>query len=236
MDNLITMGAGIPMYAHPNTDSGDWATLSVDHAPVDWIVLNQDNGPGASEDVDLYNAAREIRDIGTRVLGYIPLNYGARDDFFNNADAETYSTRGIKSSFLDQCPADAPNFADTALTILRQRQKGMEFVVINPGVVPVREYCDIADQVVTFEGDPAMYRAATFPSWTREYPADRFVHLLHGVTDADVCAEMITLARNRNCNTVFCHSTIYDPETNTWDGLPSYWAQQARLLRSRPRR
>lgn len=232
-----TMGAGVPLYVHPATDAPDWATVALPDSPIHWVILNQDSGPGATEDEVLYDAARAVQDSGTRVLGYIPLDYGDRDDFFNNADAETYVTRGITSAFLDECPADAAHVQSTALTILRQRQKGMEYVVINPGQVTDRRYCDIADQVVVFEGDLETYRDAEFPAWTREYPPERFAHLLHGVSTAEEAEEVVALARRRGCHTVFVHSTNFIPLTNTWDGLPDYWQSFTKTLgryKSRP--
>ncbi|WP_033024161.1 hypothetical protein, partial [Streptomyces capuensis] len=54
-------------------------------------------------------------------------------------------------------------------------------------------------------------------------------------TAADA-AECVRLARQRGIHTVFCHSTVYDPQSNTWDGLPSYWSSLTRALASYPTR
>lgn len=231
-----TMGAGVPLYIHPATDAPAWANVAIPGSPVHWVILNQASGPGTTEDEVLYDAARAVRDAGTPVLGYIPLTYGTRDDFFNNADADTYVARGITKVFLDECPADAAHVQSTALTILRQRQRGMTYVVINPGQVTHRRYADIADQVVLFEGDLATYRTTVFPDWVREYPPERFAHMLHGVTTAEQAAEVVSLARRRGCHTLFVHSTPFVSQTNTWDGLPSYWAAFTRLLAAVPSR
>lgn len=231
-----TMGAGVPMYVHPAIASAGWAALTVEDAPIHWVILNQQSGPGQTEDTALYNAAREVRDAGARVLGYITLNYGTRDDFFNNQDADTYATRGFDASFLDECPADPEHLQAVALTVLRQQEHGMHYVVLNPGTVPDRGYMDIADQVVTFEGDLTAYRAATFPAWIADYPPEKFAHLIHGVTTADEARECVRLARARGCHTLFCHSTPYVPATNTWDGLPSYWSSFTKALAAYPSR
>ncbi|MFD3516340.1 spherulation-specific family 4 protein [Streptomyces sp. NPDC058657] len=231
-----TMGAGVPLYIHPATDSAAWANVAIPDSPVHWVILNQNSGPGETEDAVLYDAARAVRDAGTPVLGYIPLDYGERDDYFNNLEAESYVTRGITKVFLDECPSDAAHVQSTALTILRQRQRGMTYVVINPGQITDRRYLGIADQVVTFEGDLATYRTAVFPDWVREYPPERFAHMLHGVETAEQAAEAVGLARRRNCHTVFVHSTPFVPQTNTWDGLPSYWQAFTRALGNVPSR
>jgi hypothetical protein len=231
-----TMGAGVPMYVHPATAAAGWAALTIEGAPVHWVILNQNSGPGDPEDAVLGDAARETRDAGIRILGYIPLNYGARDDFFNNADADTWLARGFHGSFLDQCPSDQAHLEAVALTVLRQQEHGMDYVVLNPGVVPAPGYADIADQVVVFEQDLTAWRAASFPDWMRDYPPERFAALIHGVTTAADAAECVRLARQRGIHTVFCHSTVYDPQSNTWDGLPAYWSSLTRALASYPTR
>lgn len=231
-----TMGAGVPIYTHPALAPAGWAALTVQDTPVHWFVLNQSTGPGEEEDTVLYNAARAIRDAGTRVLGYITLQYGERDDYFNNQDADTYADRGFAASLLDECPSDAARLEATAMTVLRQKEHGMGYVVLNPGTVPDRGYMDIADQVVTFEGDLSTYRTVTFPAWTADYPPEKYAHLIHGVTTADEARECVRLARSRGCHTVFCHSTPYAPATNPWDGLPSYWASFTKALAAYPSR
>ncbi|MGW5529390.1 spherulation-specific family 4 protein [Streptomyces xanthochromogenes] len=231
-----TMGAGVPMYVHPAVAASGWAALTIAGAPVHWVILNQDTGPGDPEDDVLGDAARETRDAGIRVLGYITLSYSSRDDFFNNQDADTWHTRGFTGSFLDECPSDQAHLEAVALTVIRQREHGMDFVVLNPGVVPVRGYADIADQIVVFEQDLEAWRGATFPDWMREYPPERFAALIHGVTTADEAADCVRLARQRGIHTVFCHSTTYVPQTNTWDGLPSYWQDLSRDLAAYPSR
>ncbi|MFB7649417.1 spherulation-specific family 4 protein [Streptomyces sp. NPDC056084] len=224
------LGAGIPMYGHPGTVAPAWAALALPDVPVHWVILNQASGPGETEDPVLYDAARAVRDAGTPVLGYITLQGGSRDDFFNNADADLYVARGFTGAFLDECPADSGHLQSVAMTVLRQRAKGMRKVVLNPGVIPAQGYCDIADQVIVFEGDLPTYRRATFPDWMRSYPATRFAHLVHGVRTAGDAAEVLRLARRRWCSTVYAHSTIYTPTTNTWDALPAYWPTFSRTL------
>lgn len=231
-----TMGAGVPMYVHPALAAAGWAALTIEGAPVHWVILNQNSGPGDPEDAVLGDAAREVRDAGIRVLGYIPLDYGARDDFFNNADADTYGTRGFTASFLDECPSDEAHLQATALTVLRQQEHGMNYVVINPGQVPARGYADIADQVVVFENDLPTWRATAFPEWMRDYPPERFAALIHGVATAEDAVDCVRLARQRGIHTVFCTATAYVPLTNTWDGLPAYWPALSRALAKIPSR
>lgn len=231
-----TMGAGIPLYVHPGLGAAAWTACTQDGAPVHWVVVNQDAGPGASEDAVLGDAARAVRDAGVPTLGYITLSYGTRDDFFNFQDADTWVARGITSAFLDECPTGADKVQSTAATILGLRKHGMKTIVLNPGTIPDPGYAVIADQIVAFEGDLATYRDTVFPAWMQQHPPERFAHLLYGVTSAEDAATAVRLARTRGCHTVFVSSTAF-ATGNPWDGLPTYWPQLARTLagfRSRP--
>jgi hypothetical protein len=224
------MGMGIPLYVHPGVDANAWAALAVNANVVDWVVLNQNSGPGDPEDTVLGGAARAVRAAGARILGYVDLDYGNRDDFFNFQDATTWVARGFDGAFLDRVPTAADKVQKTASTILGLRSKGIKYVVTNPGTVPLDErYAQMADQVVVFEGSPAAYRAATFPSWMAKYPPERFCHLIGEVKTFDEAARIVPLARTRGVGTVFVHTSPGGPDAK-WTGIPSYWPLLTRLF------
>ena len=226
------MGMGIPLYVHPGTDASPWAALAVSASVVDWVVLNQASGPGDPEDEALGDAARGARAAGARVLGYVDLDYGTRDDFFNFQDADTWIARGFDSVFLDRVPTAANLVQKTANTILGRRSRGIRYVVANPGTVPLDErYAQIADQLITFEGSPAAYQAATFPAWMAKYPPERFCHLVGEVKTFADAARIVALARTRGAGTVFVHTSPDGPDAK-WTGIPSYWPLLTRLFDS----
>ncbi|HEY5248971.1 MAG TPA: hypothetical protein VIJ15_11060, partial [Dermatophilaceae bacterium] len=53
-------------------------------------------------------------------------------------------------------------------------------VVLNPGVYPHRAYLDLANLVVTFEGNLEMHRGVQVPLWATALPPQRFCHLVYG--------------------------------------------------------
>jgi hypothetical protein len=225
------MGMGIPLYVHPGSDASPWAALAVNADVVDWVVLNQSNGPGDPEDTALGDAARGARAAGARILGYVDLDYGARDDFFNFQDADTWIARGFDAVFLDQCPTAADKVQKTASTILGLRSRGIKYIVANPGTVPLDErYAQIADQLVVFEGSPPAYRSAVFPAWMAKYPPERFCHLVGEVATFEEATRIVALARMRGAGTVFVHTSPDGPDAK-WTGIPPYWPLLTRLFR-----
>ncbi|MFB7671357.1 spherulation-specific family 4 protein [Kitasatospora purpeofusca] len=229
------MQAGIPMYVHPGIDARSWAALATAGSPVRFCVLNQDNGPGATEDAVLYDAARAVRaSTDTRVCGYIDLDYGTRDDFFNVQDAETWVARGIDCAFLDQVPATEASVQATALSVMRIRAKGIKYVVMNYGVLPHAKHLGIGDVSVIYEGDMATYRTMTMPAWTREHEPERLCHMVYETSQAEV-REAVGLARQRGVHTLFTTDRTY-ASGNPWAGVPLYWADEAKALKTYPNR
>ncbi|MFI6444728.1 spherulation-specific family 4 protein [Kitasatospora sp. NPDC050543] len=233
---LDTMAAGIPMYVHPGVDSRSWAALATADQPVRWIVLNQANGPGTTEDTALYDAARAVKARGTNVCGYISYEYGLRSggDFNVFADAATWVARGITSVFLDQVPATEAAVQATGVTILGLRDAGMEYVVLNYGVLPHPLHLDLGDVAVVFEGDMTTYRGLTVPAWVRAHEPERLAHLVYEATE-DEATEAVGLARGRGCHNVFATDKAF-ASGNPWAGIPGYWSTEARTLSSYPAR
>ncbi len=234
---LDTMAAGVPMYVHPGVDARSWAALTTAEQPVRWIVLNQDSGPGAVEDPVLYDAARAVK-AGrvTRVCGYIDYAFGARDggDYTINQDAAKWISRGIDSVFLDRVPSAAAQVQGAAVSVLGLRKAGMKFAVLNYGALPAPGHLDIGDVAVTFEGDMPTYRNLSVPAWVFEHEPERIAHLVYEASQADA-REAVGLARGRGCHNLFATSNTF-ASGNPWAGLPAYWSDEAKALKSFPAR
>ncbi|CAM5650545.1 Phage tail protein OS=Streptomyces alboniger OX=132473 GN=CP975_23525 PE=4 SV=1 [Streptomyces alboniger] len=68
----------VPLYVHPAADPAAWRTLVAAAPRLYGIVLNAADGPGAAPDPAFTEAARELREAGVRVLGYVDTDYGKR--------------------------------------------------------------------------------------------------------------------------------------------------------------
>ena len=149
------------------------------------VIVNPSNGPGVAAQPAYQRAIAAEQGAGATVLGYVHTGYGARDPAAVLADVRRYrSWYGIGGVFLDEA-----GHADEQLPYYRSiagplRASG-ERVVLNPGVVPVRGYFDIADIVVTFEGAATEYAAAVsrMPGRVRALPRARVAHLVYSADD-----------------------------------------------------
>jgi hypothetical protein len=99
-------------------------------------------------------------------------------------------------------------------------------VVLNPGVVPAREYFDLADVIVTFEGPYAAYGPAmeATPEWVRDQPPGRVAHLVY---DASRQQAMATVSHPQKAGYVYATSgSLPDP----WRTVPSYLHEDEQAL------
>jgi hypothetical protein len=228
-----TMKAGIPLYAHPGTNSRAWAALSADDQPVSWVVVNQDSGPGSPEDTVLTAAAKAVGS-GAVLCGYIDHNYGEVLDFTMKGQAEEWVARGITGAFIDRVSSDVADLQNVARTVLHLRESGITYLVLNCGTVPAPAMVDIADVTVTFEGNMADYRTLALPAWLTALQPERTAHLIYEAT-ADEAVEAVGLARKRGCHHVYATSATY-ASGNPWSTLPDYWPRMVAALTRYPAR
>ena len=125
------------------------------------LVVNPASGPGAEAPRRLPGAVRGGAREGTRVLGYVPTAYGARDAAAVEADIDRYASwYGTDGIFLDEAASGADALPYYRALAAHVRAAGERLVVLNPGVVPDRRYFGVADVVVTFEGRLRVVRGA----------------------------------------------------------------------------
>ncbi|SDM05182.1 spherulation-specific family 4 protein [Streptomyces wuyuanensis] len=176
----------VPLYVHPAADPEAWRLVTAAGNRVHGVVLNPADGPGSAPDPAFVSAARALRAAGTRILGYVDLDYGVRPDSAVTGDLdrhrEWYDADGC---FFDQVPADRSALPGCRRLVRAARQRGAATVVLNHGVHPAPGYARIADLLVTFEGPWSVYLSSfTRPRWTSRHPPERFCHLVYEVPTA----------------------------------------------------
>lgn len=205
---------GVPAYFHPVRESADWAGLIVHDQHLGIIVVNPDSGVGAP-DTDYRELLRRLheRSLAT-IAGYLDVDYAQRPVSEVLDEARRWAGMyGVSAIFVDRTcsgPADVRYHRTIADGL---RSLGVRTVVFNPGVPPDREYFDLADTVVTFEGDWSDYRAM------RHRPDDRGSswHLVHG-TPVDRFGDVLELARERGAAFVYATERTLP---NPWNGWPA---------------
>ena len=171
----------IPAYVHPH----DLLRLVENSTLPKLLVVNPASGPGGGRNAGYRRAVVAAQAAGAKVLGYVATTWGARPEADVEADIGRYRDwYGVDGVFLDEA-ATAPAALRyyTALSDFA-RAAGATFVVVNPGLVPAREYFDLADVVVTYEGPVSAYRdrLGHQPGWLGEIPPERVAHLVYGAS------------------------------------------------------
>lgn len=207
----------VPAYAHPNVAPGMWDALADPSAPSRLVVMNVADGPGDGSDHFFGSAAVRLRAANATLIGYLDTQYGYRPFARLVADAEQHLRFfDVEGFFLDQTSADGqllPHYRRLAVAL---RSLGARVLVLNPGVHPDPGYAEVTDVLVTHEGPWDVYRDLESPSWVRDFPAERFAHLVHSVPpgDAGSCAALVAA---RHVGT-WCATEGTAP--NPWDRLP----------------
>jgi spherulation-specific family 4 protein len=192
------------------------------------LVINPSSGPGA-EAAPAYRAAvRTAQRAGARVLGYVHTAYGARPAADVMADIGRYTSwYGVDGVFLDEAASDVARVGYYAALGRHVRAGGAgRVVVLNPGVVPAREYFELGDVIVTFEGPYAAYGAAmdATPDWVRDQPPGRVAHLVY---DASREQAMAAVSHPQQAGYVYATSgSMPDP----WRTVPSYLHEEEHAL------
>ena len=192
------------------------------------VIFNPDNGPGAALQPAYRTAVATEQRTGTRVLGYVHTGWGARDPSAVVADLTRYrSWYGVDGVFLDEAAHDAAALPYYETLARDARAAGLRVVALNPGTVPARQYFDLADVVVTFEGPYASYEAAlrSMPAWLRDVPRRKVAHLVY---DADRTHALRAVTEGEAGFVYATDATLPNP----WDRLPAYLDElEARLAR-----
>ncbi|MFI1828929.1 spherulation-specific family 4 protein [Streptomyces sp. NPDC020412] len=202
---------GVPGYAHPLVAPTEWAELTRPGTPLDWVVLNVANGPGARPDPHCLAAAGQLTNAGVRVIGHLDLAHGARPFAELVADAHHYlEWYRVGGFLLDRCPVERPELAGvrrmtaTLSSLLAGRGPGGSdgHLVLGHAGHPYPGYAEAADQLVTFSGAWTEYRWSQVAEWTAGYPPERFVHFVHGVPRTHL-DEAVRIARWQGAGTIF---------------------------------
>lgn len=211
----------IPAYFYPGSL---WNQATLGAPTVGTMVMNPASGSGISQNSDYVAAVSKAQAAGIKVLGYVHTSYGARAATEVKAEIDAYKVwYGVSGIFLDEVASGAaliPYYQDLADYI---RVTPGTFVALNPGTIPDQGYMSVGDTVVVFEGTYNSYKIWSQPAWAGQYPASKFVHLVHATSGSTAMKNAINLARNRQGGNVYVTNDVIP---NPWDTLPSYWSAE----------
>lgn len=231
----------VPAYFYPLPGSA-WEDLA--RGAKAWpgvritAIVNPNNGASGKADPLIAQAIGAFTQAGGQVIGYVPTRYG--NGKYSQADIRSqidrylafYGRAQISGFFLDEMAATAPQLA--FYRQIHDYIKGLDprlLIVGNPGTLPVAQYADVADTLVTFEGQAQDYRSfdpAPLHPWVYQYSNTVQAMLTHDAPDcSDMLAALRTATSTRsNTGWVYVTDQHYDYANNIgnpWDALPSYW-------------
>lgn len=221
----VRTGLGVPGIAHPLLAPAEWAGLAQPGAPLHWVVLDVDSGPGVRPDPPCLAAAGRLRGAGVRVLGHLDARNGNRPFAELVADAQRYlDWYRVGGFLLERCPtgrASLPAIRRLVGTLRTLRDQA--HIVLGHGTHPYPGYAENADQLVTFRGPWSDYRWSEAAEWTAHYPPDMFCHFVHGVPRGHL-DEALRIARWQGAATVcFTDRTDRGGLADPWEAMPGYW-------------
>jgi Spherulation-specific family 4 len=212
----------IPAYVAPAA----LGELASSPGPGRLVVVNPSSGPGAQADPAFRDAVKTARRSGSRVLGYVPTGYGTRPAADVEQDIDRYrSWYAVDGIFLDESAANRTSLGFYRELSRHVRSVRGQLVVMNPGMVPVRDFFALADVIVTFEGPVSAYAAALrdTPAWVQELPRGRIAHLIYGAS-----REQALEAVGRRAHARYVYATAGSPP-HPWS-LPEYLEDEEALL------
>jgi len=219
----------VPAYFHPSLRPDGWEWLA-EHPDRVWLViLNIINGPGTRPEPRFLAVAERLHRAGITVIGYVDTNYGQRypeqvaDELGRYLD--WYPVTGV---CLDRAAASAAWLPYYAKLAAGAREMGARVVFFNHGLYPAEGYAEHADLLGTFEGPWQGYQQLDVPRWTKNWPAEKFYHVVYSVPPGHD-RETVRLAVRRRAAAVYVTGR---GGVNPYDSLPDEdWV----LCQRRPR-
>jgi hypothetical protein len=211
-----------------------WAAIC---AQGNLCILNPSSGPGTTASPDYVAQMARCKAAGILVAGYVTSNYrdvgGVQDDGVArhttaNVKAEIdrlWVQYGIINIFIDEMntggsPADLSYYNDLYAHV--KTRGGL--VIHNPGTRFPESYMALGDIFMSSETSASSYRTRTANPWEKNYPANRFWHCVHDVTEAEM-PEMVALSKQRNAGWFYACGPVYS-------ALPTYFTALAAKVKS----
>ena len=186
-----------------------------------YVILNPNNGPGASVDSAYATVISQLQSVGAIVIGYVYTSYGARAS--STVEADVYSWKqfypSINGIFFDEMSNSTSEVSYYAGLTSYVHSSGMTVSVGNPGGETPEAFFqgNAADNIVISEtsGWPSTAGIENGGSGT---PAMKSI-MVYGASTLD--ADDVALAAQYNSLIWVTSGTLPNP----YDSIPSYLSQ-----------
>jgi Spherulation-specific family 4 len=180
---LASLGALIiPLYTYPGVSWSAIISAKEANPSVPMVVIiNPDNGPGASKDQNYVTGINNLRAAGVVVLGYDHTSWAGRPLATVEADINSYkSWYNVSGIFFDEM-SNVPGNEGYYSTLNKYADSlGLNFTVGNPGGPAPASYLGTLDVIVTYENQ-GVPNSTYLASMTKGVPANHFAVIAYGV-------------------------------------------------------
>ena len=192
------------------------------------MILNPNSGPDNQYQREWQDVTRRAQAEGITVLGYIRTNLGTKPrSRVKREIRKYYNWYGVDGIYLDVATGkkeDRAYYRKLAKTVRRQDRNAT--VALNPAQALDRGYLRFIDILEIFEYYYETYRTKKLPHWIHNFPARRFLHVIHSVPNADAARQTLRLSKKRNAGHVFI-TQVANPDL-IYKSLGRYWDLQLR--------
>jgi len=180
------------------------------------VIINPLNGPGEAKDNNYKNLINSLVKNKKVPIGYIFTNYGKKDinDIKNQINRWINLYPKIKGFFFDEVKNGNFNYYKEIYDFIKN--KGNFLVVLNVGTKPDKNYFNIADIVVVYEGKDKEYT-----KFCNDFP-QKSALVMFNINKEDM-KNLI----NAKCRYIF----INDSKINSYKKLPSYFEDEIKFLK-----
>lgn len=221
-------------------DTSQWKKILTPGDALGFVILNISSGAGGAKQDDWVEQAKRAKNSGAQLLGYVRTTFGKRPKDEVLAEVQQhidwYDVDGV---FLDEAvngwsAEQKPyvSYYQDMYDTLKAKYGSAFWVVNNPGSNTVEEMIPTADVLMTYEQSAENYlhnQYAISPDFYAKYPASKFWHVIHDVTQANY-RDVMAKADREHCAHVYLTDLSFvpsdDPQTptvNPYATPPSDW-------------
>jgi hypothetical protein len=221
----------VPLYDDPGRS---WVKVARLLPPGSDVIVNPASGPGQRPRASYALGVLALEGQGIGVLGYVSTGYGHVPRAKVLKDIHRYqSWYHVNGIFLDSTPAacSARTLAYYANLVQAVRAGAPAApVVMNPGTPPGACWNRLGATLVVEENTLGAI-SRPLPGWLRRVPSPRMAIILYRVAPSYL-ATALARVRLAGAGYVFVTSRGGEWHPNAYGGLPSYFRQEVRLVRS----
>lgn len=238
-------------WADQRQPTSKWHQVFMNLDKVPFMVINPRSGPGTQVEEEFTDLVTKLHALDKPTLGYVRTveRFEQGDQPRQLRDKQTILDEikkyvewyKIKGAFIDEMVNGWSDSQAGMISFYKdlyhelKRTYGSEFLIVgNPGVNTKEELLECADILMSFEQNAEKYlddeASPVYPDHYKKYPAERFWHVMHNVTDKAQLKKILDKASKSGVAYLFPTTDTFNgvlgsesEDNNPWDNLPQQW-------------